>query len=134
MRTPAHSAYEIHLHPTHDQEMLVIPAEQFSFLAFLFHGLWLVVMGAWRVGALFLLLYGSISAALSTLGAAEPVLMITQLALQLWCGCEAQHLRSIDARLRGFTLSQIVVATSPSEAEYFALQDSRHSHHESVAV
>jgi hypothetical protein len=127
MRTPTHHSYEIYLHPTLDEEMLVIPAEQFSFLAFLFHGLWLIFKGAWRIGLLFLAVFGMISVLLSTLGAPEIVLVMTQLALQLWCGFEAQHLRSLDARLRGFTLAQIVVATSTSEAEYFALQDSRES-------
>lgn len=121
-RKPSQQVFEIYTHPQKPGAPVILPTG-FSFFAFFLHGFWLIYHGAWRVGIGLLVLIACLHEIALALNIADTLRLLAELSLQCWVGFEAYNLRGLDARLRGYMLSSVIVARDVGEAEYFALDE-----------
>jgi len=117
MRRLTTQAYEIYAPSAQLNAPLIIVSDKFSIFAFLFHGLWLIYHGAWRVALPWFVLYGACAGVGQAIGVPDMIIGAMQLTMQVWLGFEAGTLRALDAKLRGLTLRCVIVAHHADDAE-----------------
>ncbi len=117
MRKAKPHSYEIYASSPALNAPLVVVEDKFSIFAFLFHGLWLIYKGAWRMAPFWFALYGGVAALGIYAGLNADMITVVQVCLQFWLGLEAPTLLALDARLRGLRLQSVVVANTADDAE-----------------
>lgn len=117
MRKSNPHSYEIYAASPALNAPLVIVEDRFSVFAFLFHGLWLIYKGAWRMAPFWFAIYGGVALLGIYAGLNSDVITVMQVGLQVWLGLEAPTLLALDAKLRGLRLQSVVVAPTADDAE-----------------
>lgn len=117
MRKNKPHSYEIYASAPALNAPVHIVEDRFSVFAFLFHGIWLVYRGAWRVALIWFAVYGGMAVLGVTAGLSTDIITVLQIGMQFWLGLEAPTLLALDARMRGLSLQSVIIATNADEAE-----------------
>jgi hypothetical protein len=117
------SVYTVHEPPMHaagalaDAERFVFVRDGFSFWAFIAAPLWMLWHRMWLVLLGYVLLTGIVLAALVVLGASQAALVVVGLSIALLVGLEANTLRRVTLRRRGWRNVAIVSGHDVEDAE-----------------
>lgn len=105
-------------------DRIVLVREGFSFWAFIFTVLWLLLHQCWRMAGLYLLCMALIEYGAPRLGVGAAGLTLLPLALQVWLGFAAHDARRAALARRGYREIDVVCAESEllAERRYFDRQ------------
>jgi len=103
--------YTVHMPPSFSAnagEVLVL-REGFNWWAFLFGGLWALVMRMWAVSIALLVLHGG-AASLELAGVSETATAVVTLAVSVWIGCSANDWRRAHLERKGWKTVGVIAA------------------------
>ena len=109
--------YTVHIPGNGEVERAVFLRDGFSWGAFVFGPMWLLMRGAWISGTAVVLGILISVAALQAYGVGAEYLAILVLLLMLFLGFEATSLIRLDLKLRRYSLAGVVAAVKPEDAE-----------------